>query len=650
MKTLKIVLVSMVLNNFKGIKHREINFKETENFISGDNATGKTTIADAFSWVRSDKDSLGREKFNIKTLDKNGIPIHNLDHEVIAELLVNDEKVTLRKVLKEKWTKPRGQIMPVFDGHTTTCYYNDVPLAQKDFNAKVEAICDEKAFKLLTNPLCFPSLNWTEQRQILIDVAGDVTDQDIALENPAFQALLDRLDRGKTIDEFKREIAMKKKRIKEDLDLIPARIDEVQRGLPQAQDWAQLEKDIDNSRKKVTEIDLIITLDNKGFEKENSKRVEIQKSINDRKTLRSKLDHDKFSHIETLRYDYDRKLRNHNQQVRDLEENIRLKENTIRSKNVSLETLRSRRENMLANWHKINSETLTFSVETTCPTCGQDLPDNFLSEKKAEAEAKFNSNKSARLAANVTDGKSIAADITEAENLIKEANAAIIDSKNKIEELKGSIPVEPDYKIEGERYLESKGYLELTNDIASFEQALENAGPAKVADTSALQVEKKVEQTKIETLQLELTKKDQIKKGNLRIDELAAQQKNLSQALADFERDEHTISEFTKAKIEAVEKKINGLFRIVKFKMFNIQVNGIIAETCECTVDGVPYSDLNSAMRINAGLDILSTLSDKYGITAPIFVDNRETINNLLPVQSQIINLVVTRDKELVFN
>jgi exonuclease SbcC len=650
MKTLNIVLISMVLNNFKGIRHREINFKDSENFISGDNATGKTTIADAFSWVRSDKDSLGREKFNIKTLDKNGFPIHNLDHEVIAELLVNGEKITLRKVLKEKWTKPRGQIMPVFDGHTTTCYYNDIPLAQKDYNAKVEAICPEKAFKLLTNPLCFPLLNWTEQRQILIEVAGNVSDNDIASLDPAFQALLDRITNNKTIDELKREIASKKKRIKDDLDQIPSRIDEVHRGLPESFVWGDLEKEITACSEKIKSIENQIMDAGKGLEAENAKRIEVQRSINEKKNLKSRLEQEKTSHIDNIRYEYDRKLRGHNQQIKDYEETIRIKENTIRSKNISLESLRSRRENLIAEWKKINAETLTFTAETICPTCGQELPEDFLAGKRSEAEAKFNSGKSSRLEANVADGKRLKAEIEEAAGQINQSQAAITEAKNKIEELKGSIPAEPDYKTEGEKYLESKGFSALVKDIETLEKALQDLGPAKIADTSVLQAEKKELQAIIDGKKMDLSRREQIAAGEKRIDELTSQQQRLAQEIADFEKDEFLIAEFTKAKIEAVEKRINGLFRIVKFKMFNTQVNGVIAETCECTVEGVPYSDLNSAMRINAGLDILSTLSDKYGITAPIFVDNRETINNLLSVKSQIINLVVTRDKELVFN
>ena len=120
--------------------------------------------------------------------------------------------------------------------------------------------------------------------------------------------------------------------------------------------------------------------------------------------------------------------------------------------------------------------------------------------------------------------------------------------------------------------------------------------------------------------------------------------------MADFEKVEYTIAAFTRAKIATIEANINAMFRIARFKMYSQQINGGEVETCECTVNGVPYSDLNNAMKINAGLDILSTLAEKYSITAPIFIDNRESINELIPVKSQLINLVVTEDEELVIN
>lgn len=650
MKNRTIILKSITLLNFKGIRSLTVNFSDQENSIRGDNATGKTTIMDAFTFLLFGKDSSGRADFNIKTLDSSGSPIHNLDHEVSAVLLMNGETISLKKVYREKWTKPRGQKDQVFSGHETTYYYNEVPLAQKDYNIKIEQICPEKVFKLLTSPLYFPGTPWTEQRQTLIQCAGAVSDEDIVSQNPLYADLISGIQGVKTIEEYKREIAMKKKRIKDDLEQIPARIDEVHRSMPEAQDWSFIESEIRTSQESISKIEGEITDALKGVEGANSGRIELQKQIGKSKAIRDNIDHEAITYVDNLKYEYDRNLRARSQHVRDFEEIIRLKENTIKGLSLEIESLKERREKKIAEWHKINEEVLTFSQDAVCPTCGQDLPEGFLSEKKTEAENKFNENKSGRLSVNVSEGKKIAAAIQDAEKSITIAQEVISDTTLKLNELNAQVIKEPDYKAEKAVFLQSKKYDSITSLIHSDENRLREMGEAAMPDTSILQGKKREENLKLDSLKKELGKRDQISSGNNRIATLKGDQQNLSQELADLEKVEYLIAGFNKAKIEAVESRINNIFRIVRFKMYNEQVNGGLAETCECIVDGVPYSDLNSAMKTNAGLDILSTLSEKFGVSAPIFLDNRESVNNILPVKGQIINLIVTKDKELIIN
>lgn len=70
---------------------------------------------------------------------------------------------------------------------------------------------------------------------------------------------------------------------------------------------------------------------------------------------------------------------------------------------------------------------------------------------------------------------------------------------------------------------------------------------------------------------------------------------------------------------------------------------------CETLYEGVPYgSGLNNAAKINVGLDIINTLSEHYGILAPIFVDNAEAVTKFINVDAQLISLVVSeKDKQL---
>ena len=96
-----------------------------------------------------------------------------------------------------------------------------------------------------------------------------------------------------------------------------------------------------------------------------------------------------------------------------------------------------------------------------------------------------------------------------------------------------------------------------------------------------------------------------------------------------------------------VSDKINQVFSLAKFKLFERQINGGIAEACEVTIDGVPYGDLNSAAKINAGLDVINSLSEKLDLKVPVFIDNAESVNKLIETDTQLVRLAVSKDKEL---
>jgi len=134
----------------------------------------------------------------------------------------------------------------------------------------------------------------------------------------------------------------------------------------------------------------------------------------------------------------------------------------------------------------------------------------------------------------------------------------------------------------------------------------------------------------------------------IRISELEAQEKELAAEFERLEAEIFLIEKFIIKKVEMLEGQINSRFKLARFKLFETQINEGIKECCDVLYNGVPYNHgLNSGARINVGLDIIQTLSEYYGFQAPVFVDNRESINNLFPISSQVISLVVSNDKAL---
>jgi molybdopterin converting factor small subunit len=248
-------LISLTLNNFKGIKSFALKPQGKDINIYGDNATGKTTLADAFMWLLFDKDSQNRKDFQIKTLGQDGEPEHGLEHSVEAVLeLENGKRITLKKVFKEKWTKKRGSATAEFTGHTTDHFIDGVPAKKKEYDEKIAEIADEQIFRLLTDPAYFnQQLHWQKRRELLLEVCGDVSDAEVIASKADLSKLADILG-NRTIEQHRKVIQARRSEINKELQKIPVRIDEVERGLPDISDIAnpnELPNDIAKLREQL---------------------------------------------------------------------------------------------------------------------------------------------------------------------------------------------------------------------------------------------------------------------------------------------------------------------------------------------------------------------------------------------------------------
>ena len=146
-------------------------------------------------------------------------------------------------------------------------------------------------------------------------------------------------------------------------------------------------------------------------------------------------------------------------------------------------------------------------------------------------------------------------------------------------------------------------------------------------------------------MQAEISKVDEIKRLDARKAELEKKQKEMAQLVANYEQIEAEILAFSMKKTNLIEQSISSKFRLVKFKMFEYNLtNDGVREVCICTVNGVPYKDLNTAMQYNADIDIINALSNHYKIVAPVFIDRAESINNIEDTKSQRIDLYATKE------
>jgi len=644
MKTVTLKRMSFVY--FKGFKDYTIDFSDRTT-ISGSNGQGKTTIFDGFTWVLFGKDSQNRAEFDVKTND-DGVVIPRVPHEVTAVLDVNGEEITLTRRYNEVWRRDKDSNgEEVFKGHETERLYNGVPCSVKEWQEKIDAIVKEEIFKYTTNPHYFSSQKPDVQRQLLFKMAGGVTDAEIIESNGEFRKLFDKVG-NKTLTQFEDETKASLARVRKELSDLPARIDERKRDEVMAEDWAALEVQIFDRTKDLQEVEGAIADKAKAITAASEARATIAReldAVNRKRTEREREIKNKAYKEYHQRLDI---IEEAERDVKDWENGIATCEAKIKRETDNIAELDKEREQLLAEYHAINAETLTFDEsQFVCPTCGRQYEADDIEAKQSEMIARFTVDKANRLGINKKQGLAVKERKTLAENIIAGAERDIERYKKSIEEVKveliGERPVEPAYE---ELIIDDAEYAELTKQIGELKNQLSEA-PTEIADT-ALQERKRTLTAELDGLKSRLAKRDQIRKNAERIAELEKQNRNLGEKEANLKGLLYAIKEFSKARSRAISDRVNGLFKFVRFKLFDTQVNGEEVEVCEATMHGVPYSVLSNAEKIVVGLDIISAICRYAHITAPCFLDNAESINDIPEIESQMILLKVSKDDKLI--
>lgn len=635
----EIRLLELNLRNFKGIKSLELKPDGKNLFVYGENATGKTTIMDAFIWLLFDKDSTNSSNFNIKTLDKEGNVIHGLEHEVTGILNIDGKVIELQKIYKEKWTKKRGQTELELTGHNTEYFINGVPKKKSEYNDYLSQIIDEDTFKIVTNPLYFnKNIDWNKRRNIALEICGEVSAEEIIGENEDLKELKPLLE-DKSIDDLKAEMKSRRSKLNEELKSIPYRIDEISRTnevidpIPLIREKTVLEdklSDIKNAKSIDLEPKLKNIKNSVSFLESESKRLlqeqsqELRDKLNELHEAKSKNDRDHFQLVTTI------------------------------SKNASqMETVEGKKSRITENMDMLRESFKEISARvfdensTICPTCKQTLPvDNIESLREH-----FETDKAAELNNINIKGKELKEVVVGLDKTLEELQAA----RNKlnlehIESEREITKIESDIKAIQEQLsnidiTKNKEWLKIQADITKLNKEQSELidlmkGQDNAAQITTLQIQ-------IDGINTKLAKLDIIKDNDKRIEELKVRERELSEMVVETEKIEFLCDQFTIARATLLEGKLSSKFKLVRFKLFDLQVNGGTSDTFVTTVEGVPFEDLNNAMKINAGLDIINTLADYYNFKAPIFIDNRESVNQIINVNSQVINLIVSKDERL---
>lgn len=629
-------LTKLELLNFKGLKSFNIDLNG-DVVIRGDNATGKTTVFDSVCWLLFGKDSLDRAYFEIKTLEA-GEPIHKVNHEVTGTFTLDEGgTIQLQRVYREKYSSPRGGEVTM-TGHTTDYFVDGVPKKEKEYKEIVNSLVDENIFKLITNPLYFnETYSWQNRRKLLLEMCGDISDEDVIASHDNLKALTDILS-GHSVDDHRKVVASKKAAINKELDMLPVRIDEALRGKPEVTanpEVLRLNIDILNADIEKLENDKALLQNGHSIVDKRAELKNVQRKIMARET-ELQMDYKKQCAIKSN--EYGAVIAEINRLTAKVEDTKRRIDESAATINI----IQGLIGELTIQRSQINAETFVVDIDDHCPTCGQKLPAEQIQDAYAEAEVNYNLKKSKQLE---EIERSIALKEQDIEGIKKrDANLEPIETLEALikakELLRGAIAEELE-KLTAPVLDDDSEYASLKAEEFMLQMAIDEDNSDHSEEIAELEIKISANKTERMKLEQELNKFAEIKRIDIRVSELEAKQAELSEEKMKLDETSYLMDEFVKAKVNMLEESINARFKLARFKMFNVMLNGTVEECCETTYKGVPYRSMNNAARINVGLDIINALTSYFKVSAPVFIDNAEAVTEFVPVNSQTIKLVV---------
>jgi len=560
--------------------------------------------------------------------------------------------ITLKKVYREVWSKKRGSANREFTGHTTSYFVDGVPVQEKDYISRIADIAgDESRFRLLTSPMVFPSLPplptlkdpKRNQRSILLEVCGDISDIDVILSNEKLTPLTAILGKH-TLDDHRKIVAARRSEINREIEKIPVRIDEVRRGLPDITGIDRQASETEAQRLETALNDAKLRLQGVNT---GGNIADLTKKLSGLNAdLRKMEDAHRSGSLSTLNRlnqqisELFEKVQSSQRRLVAIHADLKRKDGQIQIMNADLAKLRDR-------WTAIDAETFKDTTVDTCPACCQALPPERVQEAREKALASFNQNKADRLGDvdrrghSIKDQKEqIEKDITHFSTEQVELEGVFHDTEthfHKAEEERDAL------KASSEEFSGLPHHVDLLDEIEDLESQIKTEREGKAQDIEKIKKELDMFQRELSDAKSMLAMFTQREHGEKRIEELKDSEKKLSAEFEKLESELYLMDQFIKTKVSMLTDRINTKFEFTKFKLFDVQVNGGISDCCEITVGGVGYnSGLNSAARTQSGMDIIKTLQQFYGLRAPIFIDNRESCTEIPEMPGQVISLYVS--------
>lgn len=629
---MKIELKTITLQNFKRGRNVVINF--THNVvISGGNETGKSTIYDAYLWCLFGVTN--RHDTTVQTLDSNNNVIHKLETSVSLVINYNDERdIKIERRLSERY-KAENTIEEKFLGTTQTRLIDDVPYSVSAFRNKLNSLCNFDDWFLLSNINIFWSYKVDERRRILMSLAGEINESELMQNYPAVHRGV--IIEKKELSEMLKQQNTTRNKANDELQTIPAKV-QAQDALKVVDDFDVVEEDKKKIDLQLADIDAalqgVVTNTAEQQEYENKLATENNKYNKVREQWQT-------NHFQMV----DEAFKNVTAASESLHEATRLQKehsDTYVKNKTKISELTNEFNKLMQQWKDVNEKEFNFAKTDVCPVCGRPYTDEMKEQEYENAVNEFNTHKSNKLTEIQNKATEIHNQITVLKGLVNTylQVTSVSDNNNiKTKQETYNNLVKKRSKLQSLTWEQSN---EKANADASL-QAIVATKPLLVVDTTH-------EENKLKKKELTKKRDDLIKRlsgrdNNKRIEEekvkLDKRSRELAQIVADCNEVIRQIKEYKKNKIAVVESKVNSFFSLIRWKFYEQNItNDDEKEICKAIDrNGVDYNSTNDGTVINMSIDIINGISKAKDIYVPLFVDRKESVENVLPSIQQAIYL-----------
>lgn len=629
-----IKLGMLSIDNFKGCKHFEHDFKGLSAEVYGANAVGKSTLADSVSWILTGKDQDGRADYEILPIGS----AEGVESSVSATFVFDDGmSAVLHRVYKPVFTRKRGEAEKHYAGNTTDYYINDVPQKAKDYSKYIEEhFGTEDDILTATRPNYFASvLKPDARRQRLLDLfAGSVDDASVIANHTELAELADSLD-GNTVENAVKRWKAQRKKVNDDKASIPGRIDEAERAKPDVQD---LEGDsarlphLAAQRLKINgKIDAL-----KSGESASNLRQQVSKLQADMEQARAEYICKSSGENKVL----ENQMAALRQELVNAQAAAAKHNASAESKDTLVESLNQELKDLRNKAREIHGRQFDES-SCICQTCRRPYPP----EQVDEIRRNFNEKKAKESETTTAHGKSLKATYEDMTEQAEADRTAAQQDQAEAEHLQQELTALQKMLVTPPAWETTAAHADYQKQISDVQHSLESISSAADVQLKKLQDELEPVEAEMQAIQQRKTNVELVGKQNKRIAELKKEEKSLGVQLAQFDNLLYMADQFVQLKAADVQAEVNGSFSTVQWKLFDIQKNEGIKACCEAQVNGKDYGSLSKSEKVNAGLDIVNTLGKKMGLIMPVWHDDAESVSHPMKIEAQTIHLNVS-DKD----